>query len=111
MLGYFRNLPDQPLPARRRFVVFATAFSFALVVLLWFGVVVIGRRSVPTPTLPPSPAGEPSEAPLLSPGPGLGEPLSPGIVPDTSPSPTAPVDFGQISTSLINVFSPLPKRP
>ncbi|MDP3685475.1 MAG: hypothetical protein Q8R32_01440 [bacterium] len=114
MFGYFRNLPDQSLPVRRRFVVFATAFSFALIVLLWVGVVAVGRRSAPTPTPSLGTEGELPEAPLLvSPSPALDESFSPGTLPDTSPSPTVPVvDYGQISTSLLRAFgSPSPNSP
>ena len=113
MLGYFQKLPNRPLPARRRFVVFATAFSFALIVLMWVGVLVVGRRSAPTPAPSLVPAGELPEAPLLlSPTPS--EELPPGAASlreSPAPSPKSPVDVGEISTSLIKIFSPLPPAP
>lgn len=99
MLNYFRTLPDQPLSTRRRFVVFATTFSFALILLLWVGITIVGRRSAEEPTPLPTPVGELPEAPLLvSPTPDG------GVTPEASPASASPVDVGQISTSLLGVF-------
>lgn len=106
MLKYFRTLPDQPLSARRRFVVFATTFSFALILLLWVGITIVGRRSAEEPTSSPTPVGELPEAPpLLSPTP------SEGVTPEASPASASPVDVGQISTSLLRAFGPPKPTP
>lgn len=106
MLNYFRTLPDQPLSARRRFVIFATTFSFALILLLWIGMTFIGGRSQGEPTPSPTPVGELPEAPLLvSPTPDS------GVAPEASPASASPVDVGQISTNLFKVFAPSSPTP
>ncbi|TSC63223.1 MAG: hypothetical protein G01um1014106_542 [Parcubacteria group bacterium Gr01-1014_106] len=105
MLQYFRTLQEQPLTARRRFVVVATAFSFALILLLWVGVTFISRRSAETPAPSPTAVGELPEAPLLvSPAPET------TTSPEASPASASPVDVGQISTNLFRAFGPPPPK-
>lgn len=90
--SYLANLPEQSLSVRRRFVVVATCASFVLVVLLWFGTGLVGRRLSPERAAAPAPGLADtggSELPGALPGPG--EP--------------PPLNLDQISASLLKVFA------
>jgi len=115
MLSTFRNLPEQPLASRRRFVVVATSFTFTLIVLVWVGLLTYQwrgpKKTAPPPTelgtiavstpLPPS-AGDTSPTP--SPPTAAAGFLDDAYPPE--PSPAATVNVDQISTNLIKVFAP-----
>lgn len=88
---YVANLPAQPLPTRRRFVVVATAASFVLIVLAWLGVGLLTRQT----SRPAAPAATPPSAPGE---PDQGAPAVPG---STSP---APLNLDEISASLLKAF-------
>lgn len=116
MLGTWRNLPEQPLAARRRFVIVATAFSFTLIILVWAGLT--SRRwrgAAPTPSPTPTADGNVEVSPA-TPAASIPQAPSPpnGSLPNAEePSPTPTFDVGQLSTSLLKVFAPSekPKSP
>lgn len=92
MLEYFRRLPSQPLAVRRRFVVLATTSSFAVIVLVWTLLVVLGRES--PPRIPAAPTPETLEATIPR---GASEASGPGA------------DIDEVSADLERFFgSPSP---
>lgn len=101
MRVFFQTLPSQPLAVRRRFVVLATAGSFALIVVVWGVLLSIGGRPA---------AGPPSALPPDAEGAGGGSvetPVPTISVPTLkpSPTPTSPVDVGEISAGLLRALS------
>lgn len=89
---FLRNLPNQPVPVRRRFVLVATAATFLLVVVVWIGLLMAGRPA--ERASPPEAAGELPE--------GVATPEAPAPLPAEGELPSA--DFGDLSTDLLKAF-------
>lgn len=102
--SYIQNLPNQPLAARRRFVVLATSLSFVLLMLLWWGTRSLERRPVPTP--PAQPAASPDSA--QSPSNALLKPETPIPAPDGARLFEEPTDVNveELSADLLRALGP-----
>lgn len=92
MRTFLRNLPSQPVPVRRRFVLVATAATFLLVVVVWIGLLMAGRPA--ERASPPPAAGEAPE--------GTAAPGAPAPLPVKGELPSA--DFGDLSADLLRAF-------
>lgn len=113
MREYLRSIPERPLSARRRFVVVATVFSFTLILLLWFGILALGRRPSSPALSPVVPTAVPlsDAATSVTPRPPATSEDALFVAEPSAPAATPVIDVGQISTSLLNVFAPPKPTP
>lgn len=96
MRRYFKDLPNRPVEARRRFVVVATVVSLGIVLVLWAGILSLGRgRSEAFPASTPVASLEESALPI----PEGAEPT-----PARSLEPSPLVNVEELSTNLLRAL-------